>query len=159
MRREDFYNDITMYEDLISLANETEYFDLIYDIHDDDSYSNLISERIDDVVMEWTWEEVRDFLDELPHGYDYYLDCGYCEYIGLADGDDVFSDKREELYEYMCENDLFDHEEEDDSDEFFFGRVESLSEEEKLFIESVNDKTEEDVFVLFTDCSKYYQTI
>lgn len=79
MRREDFYNDITMYEDLISLANETEYFDLIYDIHDDDSYSNLISERIDDVAMEWTWEEIRDFLDELPHGYDYYLDCGYCE--------------------------------------------------------------------------------
>ena len=67
----------------------------------------------------------------------------------------------------MCENDLFDHEEDDDSDEFLeeetgtdsHEEVESLSEEEKLFIESVNDMTEEDVFGLFTDCSKYYQTI
>lgn len=117
------FEEICTYDELISLCCELDYdSDLYYKVHDRDSYDDYIEEEISDYRRNCTWEELRDWLNDLPeshYGY-YYSDDGYGGWGELSDGDGMFSDLMDEVRDYMENYGLFDDEyiEEDDEDEY-----------------------------------------
>lgn len=93
--------------ELIGFAYDVEFYwydHCDWDVFDEDGYN----EYVDNEVSEWTddWTSLRDYLDLLPSGYDWYYRDEWGEICGLAyDEADVI---RQPLLEWCDENNIFD---------------------------------------------------
>lgn len=115
MTRQEFIDDITYWYELERVADDFGYENMLEDIYSQDSYDDQI---MDSVKYNFsTPDEVRDFLDEIPRGYDRYE---YCDgrWYGTDSGDTTFEEYKSRLLEEMDYNDEWDEEDtEDNNDE------------------------------------------
>lgn len=111
MTRQEFIDKIDTYSELMDVTGDANYY--FDDVYDSDAYDDYIYDVARDFNGGWT--EIRDFLDSLPEGYDYYIrdDCG--EWSGYYDDDiDYLKDC---FLGWADDNEWFDPEETEEEEE------------------------------------------
>ena len=88
----------------------------------DDEFCDIFpAEELDDYVESDTqdydggWRSLRDYLTDIPTGWDWYKRNGFFDYEGM---DYEFDSWKERVYEYLCEeeDEWFDAEEEEEEE-------------------------------------------
>lgn len=115
MTRTEFLEDVTTFGELFDFCDEHGLYsyteDLLYCEDLDESVDNDLSEYVRDEG----WQNVRDALDDISTGYDWYRKRGLLYYEGLDDYD--FDRMKDEVYENAVVQDLFDDDEEGEEEE------------------------------------------
>ena len=124
MTKEQFYDEVYDFGTLRSFCWDQGYDEFVNDIMDESEYDTSVCEEIRDMTYNYGWDEVKNWLNELPSGYDYYRKDDNGEYEGLSD--QYFNLIRDELEEQLDRNGFFD-EDVDDDDEVF---EDSVSEDD-----------------------------
>lgn len=114
MTRSYFLRYVTEWYELIELCQEQDC-DICEDIIDEDGLNEYVDSDISNT--DYGWRRIRDFLDEIPTGYDYYRCDGTFDYVGLDAAD--FEDYKNRVLDWMDEDDLWEPEEGEDEDEDF----------------------------------------
>ena len=113
LTRNYFLDYVTDWSELIELCQDYNC-DICEDIIDDDTLDEYVDSDISN--RDCGWRSLRDYLSDIPTGYDYYRYDGSFDYVGLDDGD--FEDYKSRVLDWMDEDDLWDAEEgEEDEDE------------------------------------------
>ncbi len=117
MLREEFIEDIADWEDLLSFCEE-HFIDTCCNIYCQyDAYNQIIS-RIDNAINydNYTWEDIRDDLNDISSGCEYYLDEGGLCFTDISDdfeqwkGDVLDLCDNEGIWDGECEEDETDNE-------------------------------------------------
>ena len=110
MTRQEFLDSIESFSDLINFCNENDIYQAYtQNIYDNEDYDMEICRRISEYSNNDSWEEIRDWLDNLPCGCDYYeFDDDWCEWKGLEDED--LHERVHELAQELDEDGFFDDE-------------------------------------------------
>lgn len=122
MTRSYFTDFVTTWDELLELCSD-EDCSVCEDIISDDGLDEYIDSDI--CNTNYSWRDIRDFLNAIPTEFDYYLYNGPFDYIGLNDDD--FVDYKGRVLDWMDENGLWEDEEcedeeyDDDIDYFDFG--------------------------------------
>lgn len=112
MTREDFIENIQSWEDLISFCSDYGC-DYCKDVYDDDQRDDYINEDLVDMARNSDdWRDLRNMLNDIPTGYDYYIKDDYDEFRE-ADNDD-FEDYKSSVLEWGDDGDVWDEDEEED---------------------------------------------
>ena len=111
MTRSEFLDNITEWYELKDFCNDFDC-DVCEDIYDDDDYDDCVEEDIRDAIADYGWRDIRDFLGNLPSGYDYYRRNSTLDYDGL--GDDDFEDYKEDVLEWGDDYGVWEDEEEEE---------------------------------------------
>ena len=117
MTEREFDERTETWYDLLDLANEYGYYNLIENIYDRDGFNNYINDCLVDWARNEDWRDLRDRLENLPDAYN--GDCLRLDEYGewcILDDDDL-ADCRDDLRESMRWNDEFEIED-DESDEY-----------------------------------------
>ena len=114
MTRDEFYEEVASWYDLINFCSDNGCEDFVSDIYDEDARDEYINDCLVDWARSDTWTELYSRLEDIPTGYEYYRN-EYGDWEGLDDGD--FDDIREEVAEWCDRNGIWDEEEEDEPDE------------------------------------------
>lgn len=111
MTRREFEEECTSVNDLIDFAYEHDLYNVLEDIYYSDSYDEIIEQD----VADWTggWESLRDWLSDLPSGYEYYW---RSEYDGTWEGIDY--SHYDMIHGWIVEAYDFDEEEEEEEEDF-----------------------------------------
>ena len=122
MTRSEFINDITSWSELLEFCSE-ESCDLLDDIFDEESMDSEINEFLSDYARDYEWYNLRDYLKEIPTGYDYYQQNGAFDWTGLTDDD--FNDYKNDVFGWAENHEVFEDEdgegdENTDSEELVF---------------------------------------
>lgn len=113
MTRSEFLDNVEY-----TLYNVMEYVDDFgigdYSPFEDIGDGNVLDDWVNDDVSECdrNWDTLRDLLDDIPTGYEYYRRDGYFDYVGLDDSD--ANDLVDRILEIMDDNEWWDDEDEDD---------------------------------------------
>ena len=111
MTRQEWEDSIEDIGDLVSFSNETGYQDSEYcDVIDDYGLDDCISEDIR--YYDGSWQSLRDALDSIETGYDWYKREGCLDYTGLDSSD--YRDMKEEMLQELIDDDFFDEEDADE---------------------------------------------
>ena len=117
MTRQEFIDNVTCMSDLIEFCTDVDC-DLLCDVYDSEGRDDYINENLlCDWARECDWEEVRNILDDIPTGYDYYYYDG--DWHGINEWE--FQDWKQQVFEWCDECDVFSDDEEeleDDNDGF-----------------------------------------
>lgn len=111
MTVQEFRDEITTWYDYIEFCNDNEFYDRTDSIYSASDADRYVDERIRDMIRNNTWEEIRDYLNNLPDHFDddeYYMPSEYDEF-------DILSpyDLQEEIDDFLdCHKDFFEVEEE-----------------------------------------------
>lgn len=117
MTREE-YEDISTYGELFDLADEIGNETILEDVMSSDQYNEDIDEYyLGDWANNNSWRQLRDILNDLPEGYDWYYRDDYGEFYGTNDGDEHFYYLKDEFFNFMIDNDLFDDDESEEADD------------------------------------------
>ena len=127
MTQSEWWNTIDDFNDLISWCRDNEMFEEeVENIIGDDSYDEYVNEDISNYY--YGWRDLRDALDGLPYGYDWYRVDGMFDYVGLDDSD--FEDIKQDICDRLEDRGYFV----EDDDEVDRQNAAPESEEE-LFLE------------------------
>ncbi len=127
MTQSEWWNTINDFNDLISWCRDNEMFeDEVENIISDDSYDEYVNEDISNYY--YGWRDLRDALDDLPYGYDWYRVDGMFDYVALDDSD--FEDIKQDICDRLEDRGYFVAEE--DEDESSQENTELGSEEDEL---------------------------
>ena len=111
MTREEF-EGIEYFDDLMDFCSNYDC-DIYNEIYNENSYCDCIEEVIEDMLRYNTWEDVRDYLNNLPDtDYNYYrrTDDGW---EGIDENSD-FDDIKNEVRDWAEEEEIFDEEDEEE---------------------------------------------
>lgn len=153
MTRQEFFDDVYDFSELRDFCHNNGC-EICDDVYDDESKNDYINERLSDIADDADdWQSLYLILDDIPTGYDYYRldDCGNFESLD----DDDFDDYKNDVLEWMDENEYWD-EDEDDEEEYFPPEEEYSEEEDD------EESCEEDmqpVDELFNLCSEQLRVI
>jgi|GEM_PF-6480845 len=117
MTREEFYNRVTSWGDLLDVAEEYDLADEFEDIVDQEYVRERIQIRAGDIGYGDDWEEFASWVSSIPCGYEYWsYHSGYDEFSGLSNDD--FDSYMDDLLTMMLDNDCIeeDYDNEDDDD-------------------------------------------
>ena len=130
MTRNEFIDNITEWYELKDFCSDFDC-DVCEDIYDDDDYDDCVEEDIRDAIADYGWRDIRDFLGNLPGGYDYYRRNSTLDYDGL--GDDDFEEYKEDVLEWGDDFGVWEEEEEEEyaEDDDFLGSQEEEPDEEE----------------------------
>lgn len=112
MTRSFFEDYVTDWPELIDLCRDCDC-DICNNIIDGDSLDEYVDSDISD--CDYGWQALRDYLSDIPTGYDYYQYDGAFDYVGMDDGD--FENYKSSVLDWMDENELWDDDEEDEENE------------------------------------------
>lgn len=113
MTRDEFYNNITEWWDLIDICNDYN-LTACNDVFSDDQFCEIIDEALAEAIGYESWHTIKDWLNYVPTGYDYYFvdEEDPWNHSGLDDSDFLeYKDQVAEDMEYMG---LFDATDDDD---------------------------------------------
>lgn len=112
MTRQEWIDSIEDFSDLISFCIDSGY--------QEDKADHIISDYDLDRYVEddlrncdYGWQSIRDYLANIPQGYDWYLCDGYFDYTGLTSDD--FEDWKSDVLSELDDDDYFDEDEEEDA--------------------------------------------
>lgn len=131
MTRSYFLDYVNDWYELIELCQEYDC-DICEDIISDDTLDEYVDSDISGT--DYGWRRLRDFLSDIPTGYDYYRCDGSFDYVGLDDGD--FEDYKSRILDWMDEDSLWEAEEDEEDEDFdpdydFFSTGEPENEPEE----------------------------
>ena len=126
MTREEFIENVSDMWELRNFCDENNMYECLDGYYDRDQADDYICDLIRDKVNHVSWEDIKDMLDNIPSGYDWYKDDDYDILAPLTDDD--FEYLRNDILEQLDNMDFFDAEEVDDDDEEFLS---SLNEDQK----------------------------
>lgn len=153
MTRQEFLDDVYDFRELMDFCYDNDC-GICDDIYDDESKDEYINEHLSDMADNADdWQSLYRTLDDIPTGYDYYRLDDYDDFNGL--GDDDFDDYKNDVLEWMDDNEYWD-EDEDDEEEYFPPEEEYSEEEDD------EESCEEDmqpVDELFSLCSEQLRVI
>lgn len=153
MTREEFLNDVTSIEELYYFCQENEC-SVMEDIIPAYELGDYMDEKIKDLVRYESWQTVRDFLNEIDDGYDWYD--VYNDFVGVSEDD--FYDWQGKVLEYMDDNEYWDEPDGEEPDEEFHEDDDEDEEDEEDNEEEL-EIAEDSVDSLIADISEMYQTI
>lgn len=112
MTRTEFEEEVLTFSSLI----EFDYDESLY-ILDDIISGDEMEEEINEYIRDFNggWEDLRDRLNDIDTGYEYYRRDGYLEYTYMDDND--FDRYKQEVLDAADANELWDSEEEGEDDE------------------------------------------
>lgn len=114
MTRQEFIDDIEDFDDLIQVCSE--YGCTVCDsVYDSDQCDDWIDEHTEEWAENENWRDLRDMLDSIPTGYDWYRIDDYDNVHGLDNQD--FENYKSEVAEWMDGNALWDAEDEEEDEE------------------------------------------
>lgn len=112
MRREEYENEVTSWEDIVDLCNETGYYEPIEGIWDHDDMAAAIEERIPSYLRYNSWTDLRSDLEEIYSDGEYYRQGdGDLEFYCVDDDDYEFGEAKETLLRILDENNYFEEDE------------------------------------------------
>ena len=153
MTRQEFLDDVYDFRELMDFCYDNDC-GICDDIYDDESKDEYINEHLSDMADNADdWQSLYRTLDDIPTGYDYYRLDDYDDFNGLDDDD--FDDYKNDVLEWMDDNEYWD-EDEDDEEEYFPPEEEYSEEEDD------EESCEEDmqpVDELFSLCSEQLRVI
>lgn len=114
MTRNEFIESITDWWELKEFCSDNDCC-VCEDVISEDEYDDNVSDDISDEVRNYGWTEIRDFLYDLPSGYDYYRINGTFNYDGLNQND--FEDYKEDVLEWGDDCGIWDEEEPEGEDD------------------------------------------
>jgi len=123
MTRSYFVDYVTGWYELLDLCSD-EGCNVCEDIIDDDQLDEWVESDIQN--GSYNWRELRDFLYDIPTGYDYYRCDGSFDYVGMDDDD--FEDYKERVLDWMDENGEWDDEEDEEEEKSFYPELEPEEE-------------------------------
>jgi len=117
MTREEWINDIEDLGDLRTWCIDNGVFeDTMYDIYDDYEVDDEINDDVANCGDSWSC--LRDYLNDIPTGYNWYRRDGSFDYVGLVRGD--FLNLKQEVLDYLDNyGGFFDDEEEEEESASF----------------------------------------
>lgn len=127
MTRQEFIDDVTTWYELIEFCYD-ENLDYCENIYDEESYDDKINSKLAERAGYDSWQDIYDWLNSLPNGYEYYIVDEDEEWY--AAGDDDFDRIKGEVLEYMDDNDCWDEDEEEEPREYIDPEDEIPVEEE-----------------------------
>lgn len=110
MTREEFLDEVTTWGALLSFCDEYGC-GICEDIIDDDYRDDEIDNDIVEAIRDDRWYELKEYLNNIPTGYDYYLRNGMFSYEGMDDSD--FDGYRNDVLEWADNEGVWDEDEED----------------------------------------------
>lgn len=104
MTRDEFLDGINYFSELIDFCQEygCDYCD---DALDEDARDEEIKYELEEYGSDYSWQDIRDYLYDIPTGYDYYRRNGIFDYEGLDDTD--FESYKDDVYDWAVDNDCF----------------------------------------------------
>lgn len=146
MTRNEFIEDVTTWYDLRSFCDDNRLYDFFEDIYSEEERDEVIDERLDDYARDYTWYDLRDWLSDIPTGYDYYKCNGVLDWEPLDRSD--FEDIKDSVIDRMDQDYAWDDEEDD---EF----IEDENEDDTIPIIEDDAYPEEDISIedLISVCS------
>lgn len=113
MTRDEFLEEVTTFYDLIDFCEEEHLFDCD-GIVDEYSFDEEIAYALEDWRNRFDdWTRARDWLCDLPTGYDFYREDGYGNWEGLDRSD--FEDIKQDVLDEMDDAEAWDDEPEEES--------------------------------------------
>ena len=113
MTREAWIEEIDSLSSLISWCrNNYECEDIFEDFIYEDSLSEYVWDDINN--FDWSWEQLRDNLDNIDTGYPWYRVDGSFDYVGYSEHE--YDEFKEQVLENLDAEGFFEDEEEDDDD-------------------------------------------
>ena len=153
MTRREFLDDVCDFSELRDFCDDNDCR-ICDDIYDDESKDDYINEHLSDMADDADdWRSLYRTLDDIPTGYDYYRLDDYGDFNGLDDDD--FGDYKDDVLEWMDENEYWD-EDEDDEEEYFPPEEEYSEEEDD---EESCKEDMQPVDELFSLCSEQLRVI
>lgn len=153
MTRQEFLDNVCDFSELRNFCYDNDC-GICDDIYDDESKDDYINEHLSDMADDADdWQSLYRTLDDIPTGYDYYRLDDYGEFNGLDDDD--FEDYKDEVLEWMDNNEYWD-EDEDDEEEYFPPEDEYSEEEDD---EESYEEDMQPVDELFSLCSEQLRVI
>lgn len=116
MTRQEFLEESQQWDwdDLINFCNEMGC-SLCEDVYDEDARDECIDSRLEDLVYNEGWREIKNYLDDIPDGSDYYERDDWDDWCCL-DGDDL-EDRISDVVDWMDRNGLWDDEYDEEEEE------------------------------------------
>lgn len=115
MTRMEFIEEVTEWHELIDLCQDYGC-DVCDDVIDDDTLDEYVESDISNNGC--AWRDLRDYLSDIPTGYNYYRCDGVFDYVGL--GDEEFEDYKSSVLDWMDADDLWNDEDDEDEEGFDF---------------------------------------
>ena len=113
MTRQEFIGEVENIDQLLSVAADFGYeFDEVYS---EDQYDDEINEQLDN--DDGSWKDIRDWLYNLPDGYDFYIHDRWGDWEG-RNCDDIDDLKEQFLNWADDEGDVFDEDDEEYDEEY-----------------------------------------
>lgn len=140
MTRDEFLENVNDWYELRDFCDDVGC-DYCEDVYDDEGRDDYINECLMDWARNDSWYELRDRLADIPTGYEFYRidDCG--DWRSLDDSD--FDQYKQEVLEWMDDNEYWDEEEDDEYDDDFDIFAEELANEST---DDDNDLVEDEDF-------------
>lgn len=113
MTRQEFIENVNDWYDLKDFCADNDC-GVLDDIYDEDGMDNEIEYYITEYRDDYSWRDFRDMLDDIPTGYEFYLEEGAFNWVGLDDSD--FRDYKESVLEWMDNGEYWDEDDEDEDD-------------------------------------------
>lgn len=131
MTRQEFLDSVNDFGDLIDFCSD-EGCDYCENIYYEDSFDDLVNDCVSGWARDMGWRDLRDRLDDIPSGYDWYDTSD--EWRGLDDDD--FRAYKDDVLEWGDDHDIWDVPDEDDEEIDDF-------EDDGIFEEDEDDDYEE----------------
>lgn len=120
MTREEFHA-IGTYWELKDFCYDESLSDMD-DYYDEDGIDGELNYWLRDCCTD-DWMTVRDTLNDVPTGYDYYRYVGGGEVYGYYDGDDNFRALKDDIRSYLEDTGYWDEPDDDDDDDYIFASL------------------------------------
>lgn len=113
MTKREFIDDINDFYDLIDFCNQHGCYEC-EDIVDDDEYDDMVDDDLHESAGDDSWRQIRDWLADLPTGYDFYLRRGMFDFVGI---DYEFEEYKSRVLDWADSEGVWDDDEEEEDDE------------------------------------------
>ncbi len=152
MTKTDFLDDIDTWSRLMDFCDE-ENCDICEDVYDKDEVDSKIDEDIIEELRYTPWQNIRDNLNNIPEGSEYYYRQDSLDYSAL---DDIgFDNYKDRVVDWMDENESWDEEDENESwDEEDVTNVEDIVEDlQEEFLEDMIPNEAFSITELISGCA------
>ena len=142
MTRQEYTDDVENIDQLLSIADDFDYeFD---DVYSEDQYDDEINDQLRN--DDGSWKDVKDWLNNLPDGYDFYVQDRWGDWEGR--GYEEIDDLKEQFLNWADEDgEVFEEEDDEEYDEEEYDDSEPEAEDP----EPESDLTLDDILSVLWD--------
>lgn len=133
MTRDEFIQHIETLSDLFEFCYEHDITEMTEDVYSEEELQSYIASEVREYARQNGWVYLRDTLDDIAAGYDYYRKTGWMEFETIED--DEFDELKERTLCLCDESFIWDEEDDDEIVEEIV--QESESDEEPIPEESI----------------------